>query len=325
MSEFKRRLDRIERLKSLAASNDENWWKELLRLWRPSGTDAGTHGLRLAIRDNYLNFYRRGQSVARVAFDQNGDPYASVHLKYLGAQGKNAEGYARLKGGVFSCQGRNFSKDYKPEESFREIIEKTLKWGGREKYFVDLAVAHNDSVIDLEIGLPRLDGAEGGAPRMDLALLERSGSDGQVKVVFWEAKTIDDGRLRALDPRNVEVHDQLQKYVTFMEDDREENNRRQGVAEAYRAYCRLLIELSEMVPQENLVKLSPLVKLAAQEESDLVVEKRPRLVIFEGQTENKGEVCHVERVSTWDKIHFPRLSSWLPKVFTDGQYYCLTD
>jgi hypothetical protein len=325
MSEFKRRLDRIERLKSLANSSDENWWKELLRFWRPSGTDAGTHGLRLAIRDNYLNFYRRGQSVARVAFDQNGDPYASVHLKYLGAKGKNAEGYARLKGGVFSCQGRNFSKDYELGKSFPEIIAKTLEWGGREKYFVDLAVAHNDSVIDLEIGLPRLIGAEGGAPRMDLALLERSGSDGQVKVVFWEAKTIDDGRLRALDPSNVEVHDQLQKYVTFMEDDREENNRRQGVTEAYRAYCRLLIELSEMVPQENPVTLSPLVKLAACTDSDLVVEKRPRLVIFEGKTENKGEICHVKRVSTWDKTHFPRLSNWLPKVFTDGHNYRLTE
>lgn len=325
MSEFKRRLDRIERLKSLATSSDENWWKELLRFWRPSGTDAGTHGLRLAIRDNYLNFYRRGQSVARVAFDQNGDPYASVHLKYLGAKGKNAEGYARLKGGAFSSQGRNFSKDYEPGKSFPEIIEKTSEWSGREKYFVDLAVAHNDSVVDLEIGLPRLVGAEGGAPRMDLALLEQSGSNGQVKVVFWEAKTIDDGRLRAFDPSDVEVHKQLQKYVTFMEDDRDANNRRQGVAEAYRASCKLLIELSEMVPQENPVTLSQLVKQAARADSDLVVEKRPRLVIFEGQTENKGEACLVKRVSTWDQKHFPRLSNWQPKVFTDGHNYRLID
>jgi hypothetical protein len=323
MSEFKRRLDRIERLKSLATSSEENWWKELLRFWRPSGTDAGTHGLRLAIRDNYLNFYRRGQSVARVAFDQNGDPYASVHLKYLDPKG-NAEGYARLKGGVFSCQGRDFSEDYEPEKSFLKIIENTLEWGGREKYFVDLAVAHNDSVIDLEIGLPRLDGAEGGAPRMDLALLEPSGPDGQVKVVFWEAKTIDDGRLRASDPSKVEVHKQLNKYVDFMNGENQENNR-QRVIEAYRAYCRLLIELSEMVPQENPVTLSPLVKQAARADSDLVVEELPRLVIFEGQTENKGEICHVKRVSTWDKTHFPRLSNWLPKVFTDGNNYRLTD
>lgn len=270
--------------------------------------------------------YRRGQSVARVAFDQNGDPYASVHLKYLGAKGKNAEGYARLKSGVFSCPGGSFSKDYELGKSFPAIIEKTLEWGGGEKYFVDLAVAHNDSVIDQEIGLPRLEGAEGGAPRMDLALLEQGGSDGLVKVVFWEAKTIDDGRLRALDPSKVEVHDQLEKYVTFMkEDEPEENDRRQGVAEAYRTYCRLLIELSEMVPQENPFTLSPLVKLAAQADSDLVVEERPRLVIFEGQTENKGETCHVKRVSTWDKTHLPRLSNWRPKVITDGDNYCLTD
>ncbi len=60
MSEFKRRLDRIERLKSLATSSDENWWKELLRFWRTSGTNAGTHGLRLAIRDNYLTFIAAG-------------------------------------------------------------------------------------------------------------------------------------------------------------------------------------------------------------------------------------------------------------------------
>ncbi len=44
--------------------------------------------LRLAIRNGYLNFYRRGQSVAKVGFDRAGNLQAKIHNKYVcGAEG----------------------------------------------------------------------------------------------------------------------------------------------------------------------------------------------------------------------------------------------
>lgn len=316
MGEFKRKLNLVP-LQRLASAEGENWWKELLRLWQPSGTGAGGTGLRLAIRDNYLNFYRRGQSVARVAFDQNGDPYASVHWKYLRVE---ADRYACLKDGFFTDPKEEFRKPFVPVESFLSIIEVTREWAGREKFFVDQAVAQNESVIDLEIGLPRIPDEEGGAPRMDLALLERGERENQVNLVFWEAKTIDDSRLRATDPEKAKVHEQLDKYVRYM-DDAERSSR---ATEEYREYCSLLVELAEMLPTDKAITLSPLIRIAARHDSDLSIEKKPRLVIFEGHTENKGKPCHVKRIKTWE-TYYQSLLSWKPKVFTDGDCYKLTE
>src|SRR3954454_8464117 len=69
------------------ATRDAPWWPELLRLWRPAGVpiDAGAPadlGVRLAVRKGYLNFYRYGQSVGKVAFDRSGHPYVELHAKY---------------------------------------------------------------------------------------------------------------------------------------------------------------------------------------------------------------------------------------------------
>jgi hypothetical protein len=55
----------------------------LLSLWRPDGTPSGEFGLRLAIRDGKMNFYRRGQSVGRVSLDGHRRPVLSVHAKYV--------------------------------------------------------------------------------------------------------------------------------------------------------------------------------------------------------------------------------------------------
>jgi hypothetical protein len=67
MTLFGRRFDRVDVLENVL-SRQSHWWKDLLTLWRPSGQPTKEdYGLRLAIRDGYMNFYRRGQSVARVA------------------------------------------------------------------------------------------------------------------------------------------------------------------------------------------------------------------------------------------------------------------
>lgn len=58
MSIFKRRISTagLKALHAMANDAGENWWKDLLSLWRPSGQPCGKDGLRLAIRDSYLNF-----------------------------------------------------------------------------------------------------------------------------------------------------------------------------------------------------------------------------------------------------------------------------
>jgi hypothetical protein len=67
----------IEALKGLAASEADNWWKEVLE----------NESIILAVRDEYMNAYVKGQSVFKIEFDRisNGasKPRLSVHYKYL--------------------------------------------------------------------------------------------------------------------------------------------------------------------------------------------------------------------------------------------------
>jgi hypothetical protein len=101
MGEFKPGLSDVKwaTLQSLHDAKTDNWWKDLLSLWVPSGVQAGMHGLRLAIRDGYLNFYRRGQSVARVSFGAvnagKTEARMTIHAKYVWADFKDQK-YAQL-------------------------------------------------------------------------------------------------------------------------------------------------------------------------------------------------------------------------------------
>src|ERR1700733_15377002 len=67
-AKFERRLIGWDAFKNAATSDEPHWFKDLLSLWRPSGHSRGAEGLRVAIRNGYLNFYRLGQSVARVEY-----------------------------------------------------------------------------------------------------------------------------------------------------------------------------------------------------------------------------------------------------------------
>jgi hypothetical protein len=311
MSDFQRKLNRIDSLQGLASANGANWWKELLQEWRLSGEDAGTDGLRLAIRDNYLNFYHRGQSVARVAFDANGAPYASVHLKYLGEpQVIKGKEYARLIDGFFCASGRA-DIPFTTGKTLSSIIHASEKWTGREKFMVDLIVAQTPSVVDLEIGLPRI-GEKGGAPRMDLAALEEDRVSKGVKLVFWEAKTIDDSRLRATVPEEAEVHKQLGKYVLFMKDD----DRRSNATNQYRHCCELLVQLAKMAGKE--AALSPLVRRVADGDA-FDLDPNPRLIIFEGKTKKGLEEWEVRQGREWEVYERVITATWPTKFSaTDG-------
>lgn len=314
MSEFQRKLNRLDRLKALAEAEGNNWWKELLGRWQLPGTEAGTEGLRLAIRDNYLNFYRRGQSVARVSFDANGSPCASVHLKYLGckdvAKGKE---YACLKNGAFIASGRP-EIPYVLDHTLKTVIQNAETKAGREKFMVDLVVVQTPSVVDLEIGLPRLPGESGGGPRMDLAVLEEDPAKKRIQLVFWEAKTIDDARLRATNPEDAKLRIQLDKYVEFMKDD----DRCLNATQSYRENCKLLVQLAEMAGKAAL--LSPLVHRVAQGDGTFAIDATPRLVIFEGDSQQGIKPCAVKRGANWDVYERHITSQWTTRFTAQDGY-----
>jgi hypothetical protein len=105
---FERCLKDWEAFKNAAINDEAHWFKNLLRLWRPSGQLSEEYGLRLAIRNNYLNFYRLGQFVASVACVR-GKLVADVHYKYvLGEQsGYSGPLYLRLNAEGHFSQASN--------------------------------------------------------------------------------------------------------------------------------------------------------------------------------------------------------------------------
>jgi hypothetical protein len=100
MSQFSRQIENLPAIESISGDAVPSWWKDLLSLWRPSGFKSGDYGLRLAIRNGYFNFYRLGQSIARVEINREGMPTAETHFKYVGDTGVGPldNDYVKLRG-----------------------------------------------------------------------------------------------------------------------------------------------------------------------------------------------------------------------------------
>jgi hypothetical protein len=245
----------------------------LLSLWRPSGVDAGDSGLRLAVRKGYLNFYFGGQSVARVGFTRQGEPFAETHVKYAFGSGQKVQDYARLKGTEIRHPDRATTREYKGIETLAEWIKEATSHQGAEKYFVDQVAADNASVIDLEMGLPGW-AEHASALRMDIVALERQGHD--LRIVFWEAKTMSDARLKS--NAAPEIFQQIKNYKAYVA----AGSHRSDIVAAYQSACVIIGELHAMAGGDSAVgALSPFISEAAASTSRLDVDPTPRLVIYD--------------------------------------------
>lgn len=272
MSEFDRRLSKgfMEQLASDVVLRENAWLCDMLRYWRPAGDLIGKHlgeqdalqtdrhvleenptHLRLAVRDGYVNFYRGGQSVAKVGLNHCGKPQATIHNKYVyGKEGKG-QGYVTLTSAGFGELGTGRPSRYDGIARIDEWIRNANCHIREEKCFVDSVVARNQNVIDLEVGLPAYSDVreERRAPRMDLAALEPIGHSW--RIVFWEAKLAGDGRARCSGPvtpkHKPEVLRQLGDYTDWL---RHEKNC-ESVILAYKNTCCLLVAFHSIARRFN--------------------------------------------------------------------------
>ena len=257
----------MDALRRMAEADSENWFKDLLRQWGPSGNK--TEGLRLAVRRNYLNFYLKGQSIARVGVARNCQPYLDTHVKYASPGGETAQAYVRLVGEQMDCPKANFAGRYIGPETLAAWMKRSERHAGVEKTFVDHVVANNGRVIDVEMGLP------GTANRMDLVCLEPRGP--RIAVVFWEAKTIDDGRLRCRGQAAPKVVGQLQRYVDYLAI----AGHAVVVRNAYSRACSVLVELHGLAAALGpMAALHNDVRRAANSPEILDIDPQPRLLIY---------------------------------------------
>jgi hypothetical protein len=301
-AKFERCLKGWEAFEKAATSVESHWFKDLLSLWRPSGQSSGPDGLRVAIRNGYLNFYRLGQSVSRV-YCVSGDLAADVHYKYIGVEplpGMSKSPYLRLtKEGVFF---RNtFVASYEGLSTLLQWIAVAggEKYAGDEKSIVDELVAQNDNVVDLEMALPARAGSKS-AVRMDLVAIE----DGTV--VFWEVKTVDDSRIRCKaefeEDKFPEVLKQLSNYRVFLE----EHSHVRQVESAYRHAAKLLVKLRALAD-----KIGPALALGssiidASQADTLAVELQAALVVVDLPADNK------RAWTSWKASHEDKLTGKIP-------------
>lgn len=255
------------------------WFEDLLKLWYPSGASPSPHPgrtpnhLRLAVRNGYLNFYRAGQSVAKVAFGQDGGLQAKIHGKYVDGAECVLQTYRTLtNAGIKDTEGR--LRPYKPDQ-LQGWIANAYGKSGAEKRFVDFVVGWNPNVIDVEMGLPAYSSVRR-APRMDLVALEPC-NEGW-RVVFWEAKLADDGRARCSGTALPKVVAQLEDYSDWLS----QPGHRDRVRQAYQTNCRVLVSLHELARKvrPEIADLGASIIEVANPEAPLPqIDKFPRLLI----------------------------------------------
>lgn len=285
MVEFNREF-RVEAL-TPGVLTENAWFCDLLSRWRPPGEAA--HGpsigpenehLRLAVRNGYLNFYRAGRSIARVCF-KRGNLQAEIHNKYVRSGGASHD-YITLTSRGFSDPATKELVPYARAHLREWMLNANCHPGGDEKRFVDLVVAHNLNIVDLEVGLPAYSEIpeERRAPRMDLVAIEPIGN--QWRVVFWEAKLVDDGRARssgsAVLQETPRVLRQLADYTVWLG----HGTHKHLVARVYQSNCRLLVRLHAIAKrfQPGINELGPGIQAIAASGAPLpLIDQNPRLII----------------------------------------------
>lgn len=203
----------------------------LLEHWALPGFTSHKTGLRVAVRKNYVNFYRRGQSVAKL-HSTHRLLRLSVHEEYVAGTRKHDRGEMKKSGYV------DFDEAWLSNKTNATCVRRWIScaesYAGAEKSYVDELVAANPGVVDIEMGLPAYEG-EKNAPRMDLVLIENGAAP---SLAFWEAKCADNSEARAKgEPKVVE---QVQKYERWMA----KPGRKADVVEAYRQAAAILLDLA---------------------------------------------------------------------------------
>lgn len=241
------------------------WWKELLIRLKPSGETLGETGLRLAVRDGYVNFYHQGQAIAKVGITQDGLLRSEQHIKYV-FESATSQKYTKLIGDdkcIINPENNKDVAQYLGSETLDLWIARSKKHKGEEKTFVEQVVAANENIIDMEMGLP------GSGYRIDLVTIEEE--LGQAKVVLWEAKLTSDTRCRSSKDQP-EVIKQINKYREFLTKEKNQSE----VINAYIAACKVQMHICQLAGKQ----VSKTIEAVAKGTLQLVLDTEPRLLFL---------------------------------------------
>ena len=296
MSKFGRTISNtaMDALRELT-SEKCGWWPDLLRNWAPSGSSGP---LRLAVRNGYLNFYAKGQSVAKITFGRDRkSPTLHIHQKYTTENDTLSPANSDQKYVKFDAKGKSFSETlwYEGSRTLDCWILRSSGYFNDEKRHIDCLVEVSPTVIDLEMGLPAYEESRS-ALRIDIVSLERKAEDFQL--VFSEAKMISDRRLRSRDC-NPEVLRQIERYRKHLDD----KEREKQISSSYRECCKIIREIHSMASELGpIAPLDPLIVAASG--SRLRVDKTLRLIVFD-DGKKRQEAVWQEHLKVLERHHAP--------------------
>jgi len=298
---FKRTIGRDvdARLEKLS---QHGWWKDLLTLWKPAGYPSGEYGLRLAIRNGTMNFYRKGQSIAKVGFDKDREPYLELHLGYVKATSGLGDHHVRVYGHKYSC--RTLPEEigrYEGGATLRQWIKnaENIRVREKEKEFVDQLLDATPNAIDMEMALPGFRAVDSAreskrlkasadkkiAIRVDLVTLESNTSG--ASIVFWEAKMMDNDELRCNGEKDPELFGQIKDYKYWLS----REGRVAQVATAYQETCEQLVAIHAQAIRLGLGvgQLGDVIRSVAEKKPALQVDCCPRVVIGDQDQDKSWE------------------------------------
>ncbi|WP_407525060.1 hypothetical protein [Methylobacterium oryzisoli] len=257
------------------------WWRDVL----------ADPTLVIATRGRSLNVYWKGQSLFRASL-VHGAIRVTTHEKFL--LNPALEGQVPLNAdGLFDIAAltqKGFLDRYEDKETLKKLKAAAGRFADAEKSGCHEIAVRNAGVIDVEIAFPGkyvIEETETTAPRVDLAAVESDGSD--ARLVFWEAKTYDNGDLRTLtEEKPATVCGQVGLYRSILAQHRE-------AVEA--SYARVAANLVAFRDMGWTRPLSPAIEAVGRNTATLRLHDEPAvgLIVFgfdKGQRDEARWVGH---------------------------------
>jgi len=277
----------------------EGWWKAI----------ADDRELFVAIRDDYLNVYWKGNSLLKLWKD--GDALVGqVHYKYLLRPKVHPDPYIQIKGGrpQLGAPAASFFLDDLSE--LAALKSAADNYSGEEKTGVHSVVMSNPNIIDVEVAFGTENGRSGArvAQRIDFVALQQ-GKHGIV-LAFYEAKTFANPGIRAKG-NNVPVFKQLTGYGEFL------RKAQADVKNSYMKICSNLLSLDGV--SKRFSELRSTFTSISEGERELKINDEVNLVVFGyDKDQDKGGIWAAHRNKLQGELGHRLICKGSPKGLTQG-------
>lgn len=258
------------------------WWQAI----------ADDPSLFIAIRDEYLNVYWKGNSLLKLRM-QGDALVGQVHYKYLLRPEISPTPYLQIEGGQVQLgdPATFFLTDLSDIAGLKRAAD---VYSGDEKTGVHKIVMSNPNIIDVEVAFGTENEHSGAkvAQRIDFVALRQG--KGEAELLFYEAKAFANPELRAKG-ENVPVLKQLKDYGKFLK------NSQSNLKTSYQQVCGNLLELRGL--RDRFSALHSTFKNIYEGKLDLGINNDVRLVVFGfDQDQKKGTKWETHRSKLLAKL-----------------------